>query len=93
MAVLNGSGITGLATKKANELRSFGYDVSIVDNAPTEDYLSTVLIDNTDESKPYTRRYLERRLGVVATESRADPELAQYSQDFVIIVGANEETN
>lgn len=92
VTVLNGSGLDGYAGRKASELESFGYKVDSVQDAPTSDYLSSVII-NVSGGSPYTERYLEQRFGSrsVGFEPRIDAE--QYGTDFVIIVGANESFN
>jgi len=90
VAILNGTGIAGLGTKRADELKSYGYNVTLVDNAPTTDYPSTQLIDFTAGIKKYTKRYLEQRLKTTAMTSSPGIVQATYNADFVIIVGNNE---
>lgn len=90
ITVLNGSGIHNLATQRANELKSYGYNVVEITNAPTSDYISTVLIANTT-TKVYTQEYLENRLDVQAVdETLVAGELSRYTSDFVIIIGVDE---
>lgn len=93
IAVLNGTNVVGLATKRADELKSFGYNVTLIDDAPTKDYASTVLIDFSDGVKKYTKRYLEQRLKTAAVTSVAGIDPLVYKTDIVIIVGNNENTN
>lgn len=90
IAVLNGTEESGLATKKANELKSYGYNVIIVDDAPTKDYVTTVIYDRTNGVKKYTQNYLEKRLGtsVSAEPSSTNPILAVA--DFIVVLGSNE---
>jgi polyisoprenyl-teichoic acid--peptidoglycan teichoic acid transferase len=90
VAVLNGTGEEGLAAKKAAELKSYGYNVILVDSAPTTDYSSTVIYDRSNGVKKYTRNYIEKRIGTkVASEpSGANPILV--TADFVVILGSNE---
>lgn len=88
--VLNGSGITGLATTRAKELESYGYNVIEIGDAPTADYKDTVLVDNTDGQKAYTQSYLQKRLKVTAVNKPPKEGFEQFKADFVIIVGANE---
>lgn len=91
VVVLNGTDIAGLATKRAEELKSFGYNVTMTENAPAGTYPSTQLIDLTDGIKKYTKRYLEQRLGATATASPEGLDPVQYgSPDFIIIIGDNE---
>jgi LCP family protein required for cell wall assembly len=87
VVILNGTTATGLATKKADELKSYGYNVTTVGDAPTEDFQTTQLIDITNQNK-YTKNYLERRLGVTAT-STVPTGVVPGTADFVIILGAD----
>lgn len=88
--VLNGTDRVGLATEKAEELRSYGYNVGTVDNAPGgKRYANTVLVDLRDGYKKYTRRYLEQRFGTVAVSGLPDSSIQTGSADFVIILGSD----
>lgn len=93
IAVLNGTNVDGLATKRADELKSYGYNVTLIDDAPTSDYATTVLIDFSDGLKKYTIRYLEQRLKTKAVTSAVGIDPLDYKADIVIIVGNNENTN
>lgn len=92
VVILNGSGIEGLATQRAEELTSYGYNVVKVDNAPRNDYLSTELLDFTNGMKKYTKRYLEQRLKVLTSSGSGGIDNTLYNADFVIIIGSNENT-
>ncbi len=92
ITVLNGAGITGLATRRASELESYGYNVVNVDDASTFDYLNTEIIRTGEIDKPFTSSFLETRLNAT-TETSTDPALRVFGTDFVIIVGANESNN
>lgn len=86
--VLNGTSTSGAASVRAEELKSYGYNVVKVDDAPTKDYTSNVLVDMRSGQKKYTKHYLELRFKTNATRKLPDginPENA----DFVIIVGQN----
>ena len=90
--VLNGTTQDGAATSQKKVLKSYGYDVIGVADAPTKDYASTVFIDMTHDQKRYTKRYIELRYGTNAIDDLPqgiDPGLA----DFVIIIGQNEISN
>ena len=91
--VLNGTNIPGLAQKRADELKSYGYRVTKVSDAPTKTYAQTVFVDLRHGEKKYTRHYLQKRLGVDAVESLPDSSIDPGQADFVIIVGRNEATN
>jgi hypothetical protein len=90
VAIYNATGSGGLATKEANLLKSYGYNVTTIDNAPNAtDPPSTSLVDLTHGTDKYTLRYLEGRLGVTAAGQVpggfgiAPPQ----GTDFVIILG------
>lgn len=89
IAVYNGSTITGMAGKRADELKSFGYNITTVANAPTKDYGRTTLVDLTNGKKKYTKNYLEKRLKVTATTT-LPPGIDAAGAEFVIILGQNE---
>jgi hypothetical protein len=93
IAVFNGSNISGLAGKRATELKSFGYNITTVDNAPTKNYTQTVLVDFTGGKKKYTQHYLEQRLKVTAVTQLPDSNINPNGADFVIILGQNESSN
>lgn len=87
ITVLNGSGVAGLGAEKAEELKSYGYNVAVVDNAPTEDYVQTKVIDLTNGSKKYTLNYLKKRLGVDAIAKQVPTGIVAGSANIVIILG------
>jgi LCP family protein required for cell wall assembly len=87
--VLNGTSTAGLATKKSKELKSFGYNVTSVGDAPTKTYTNTIIVDLTNGEKKYTLNYLEKRLGVKATSTLPDSSINATGADFVIILGTD----
>lgn len=89
--VLNGTGIEGAASEAADELRSYGYNVHVVDNAAMSTYTNIRLYDLSDGSKPYTKRYLERRFGQLAQppEALSSQEVPNEYTSFLIIIGSN----
>ncbi|MEO5627863.1 MAG: LCP family protein [Candidatus Saccharimonadales bacterium] len=84
--VLNGTPQAGLATTKADELKSYGYNVVKVADAPTGNYTSSQLIDLRNGTKKYTQSYLEKRLGLKASSS-LPAGIDAGTADFVIILG------
>ncbi len=88
--VLNGTSQAGLATSKADKLKSYGYNVTKVGDAPTQDYNQTVLVDLTGGKKSFTKNYLEKRLGVKAVTRLPDKTIQAQGVDFVIILGQDE---
>lgn len=88
IAVVNGTNTSGLATKKSVELKSFGYTVVSVADAPTKGYQKTVVVDLRNGQKKYTKHYLEQRFGVKAVTSLPDSNIQNPGNaDFVIILG------
>jgi len=90
IAILNGTETTGLATIKSTELKSYGYNVIQVGDAPTGTYTQTILVDLTKGVKKYTKNYLEKRLKVKAVTTLPDTAITPGTADFVIIIGSNE---
>ncbi len=91
--VLNGTATPGLATQKAEELKSYGYNVGTVADAPTQDVSKTVIVDLTKGKKPYTKNYLEKRFGVKVTRTLPNQAIKPETASFVIILGQNETLN
>ena len=85
--VLNGTSQSGLAQKRADELKGYGYNVIQVADAPVKNATSTQLVDNTKGVKKYTKHYLEQRLGTTAVSSIKGLDLSAFSADFIIITG------
>jgi LCP family protein required for cell wall assembly len=90
--ILNGTDTKGLATQKSKELKSYGYNILSVGDAPTKTYTDTILVDLTDGKKKYTLSYLQKRLGVTATNSLPDSTINSAGADFVIIIGTNDKS-
>ncbi len=90
VAILNGTDVAGLATAKEQELKSYGYNVVLVDNAPTSSYAATKLIDLSLGANRYTESYLERRLGITASVLSSPGLPTNDTVDFVIILGNDE---
>lgn len=88
--ILNGTRIPGLATRKAEELKSYGYYVGKVENAPTRNYDKTVLVNLRGYDKRYTSHYLELRLKTFALGSIPDNKINPEDSDIVIILGADQ---
>lgn len=87
--VLNASGKPGAATKRADELKSYGYNVTQVADAPVTDIEYTQLVDNTGGKKIYTKRYLELRFGTEAVSKVSGLELSPYVADYIVVIGQN----
>ena len=89
ITILNGSGKAGLATEKAEELKSYGYNVGVVDNAPTEDYAQTKIIDMSKGTKKYTLNYLKKRLNVQTVDAQVPAGIVPGTANIVIILGTD----
>jgi LCP family protein required for cell wall assembly len=91
--VLNGTTTPGLASSKGDKLKSYGYNVVKVDTAPTQDYQQTTIIDMTGGKKPFTKSYLEKRMGAKAVTTLPDTNIQTTGADFVVILGQDETSN
>ena len=87
ITVLNGTELAGLAAKKGDELKSYGYNVGTVGDAPTHAYTKTIIVDRTNGKGKYTRHYLEKRFGVTATTKIPDTSIQPGQAGFIIILG------
>lgn len=88
--ILNGTQTPGLASYREKELKSYGYNVVGVDNAPTSDYTQTRMIDLTKGAKPYSLNYLEKRLDLKSEDVFIEGIPTTETADFVIILGTDE---
>lgn len=87
--VLNGTVESGLGQSMADKLKSYGYNVTGVRNAPTTLYRKTVVIKTSNKNMKYTKNYLEQRFSTKATQL-TDNSIRPGGADFVIIVGSDE---
>jgi polyisoprenyl-teichoic acid--peptidoglycan teichoic acid transferase len=88
IVVLNATDIGGLASQKAKDLESYGYEVVKVGDAPKK-IAKTVVVDQSNQLK-YTKRYLELRMQTTAISAMPDG-FEQQNADFVIILGQDAE--
>lgn len=90
VAVYNATSRAGLAATKATLLKSYGYNVPTVDNAPNStNPPTTTLVDLTGGKDEYTRHYLEERFAVTAV-SKVPSSFGinpPAGTSFVIILG------
>ncbi len=91
VSIFNGTNVTGLAARTAEELESYGYNISEVANSPIKDQVKTTVVDLRGGSKKYTKAYLEKRFGVSVVNSLPDNRIVPGDADFVIILGQNEQ--
>ena len=83
VAVLNGSGIPGVAEKVAETLKQQGYEVTVVENADSFDHKSTEVIGHTETGES-SYRIAAILNGVVKQEK--DPNA---KADVTVIVGSD----
>ena len=93
ITVLNGTPENGLATAKANELKSYGYNIGTVASAPTNGYAQTILVDLTNGKDKYTKHYLEQRFNTTATKKIPDTAIAPNGANFILVLGSDESTS
>ncbi len=95
IAVYNATSTTGLAAKKAADLKSYGYNITTVDNATVTNPSKTIIVDLTKGTAKYTRHYLEDRFGVTAQNTiPADLTITPPTgTNFVIILGQDAAIN
>ena len=87
VAILNGTVVPGLATDKSDELKSYGYNVITVANAPTPDYDKTTIVDFSHGTKKYTLGYLKTRYHVQNVTTTLPAGIVHGTEDIVIILG------
>lgn len=89
-AIYNATNIAGLATTKANLLKSYGYNITTVDSTKTAtNPAKSIIVDLSKGRNKYTKNYLEIRFGVrVVTSIPASEQVTPpVDTDFVIILG------
>jgi hypothetical protein len=87
--ILNASGRSGAANKRAEELKSYGYNVTQVADAPISDVPVTQLVDTTKGAKKYTKRYLELRFNTKAVNKIDGLDISPYTADYIVVIGQN----
>jgi LCP family protein required for cell wall assembly len=90
ITVLNGSTIPGIATAKAADLKSYGYNIGIIDNAPTTDYPQTKIIDLTHGADKYTLHYLQTRYTGATVTTTVPTGITPGTANIIVILGQNE---
>lgn len=86
--VYNGSGVAGVATAQSELLKSLGYTIGKVADAPKQSYTSTVIYDINGSAKPRTKELLQKRYNVTVQSADQMPKKLQNTDaDFVIIIG------
>jgi hypothetical protein len=91
IVVLNGSGVAGVAATESDKLKSQGFIVSGMDNAPEGTY-ADVEIYQIGTDKTATKAKLESIFGVTA-KTTAPPVTVAEGTNFVVIFGKARTTN
>lgn len=91
--VFNGTVEDGLGQATATRLKSYGYNVTSVAQAPSTGYPTTVVVDLSKGKKKYTKHYLEQRFNTTATKQLLDTTITPGTADFVVILGGDETGN
>jgi LCP family protein required for cell wall assembly len=90
VAVYNATTAAGLATTQAALLKTYGYNVTTVDNSPTQNNpLTTTVVDLSGGADKYTKHYLETRYKTKAVSNLPSNYGISPAQGtkFVIILG------
>lgn len=87
IVVLNGTTKSGFATKVADHLKGYGYNVIEAGDAPQKNVAITALYDQSGGQKPFTLKLLEKRLKV--TSQPQAPLGITRSADLIVIIGAD----
>lgn len=86
--VLNGTNMSGVASREQKKLEEAGFSVGTVGDAPAGDYSGTYYIYDVSGDKNATKKALQERYGVEVMGAEALPRgIYTDSYDFVIIIG------
>jgi anionic cell wall polymer biosynthesis LytR-Cps2A-Psr (LCP) family protein len=94
--ILNGTTVAGLASRTAELIRSFNYDVIAIRNAEKNDYASTEVVDRTgleDVAASFaaviqcTKIKSEPRLPEDELDTGSASRSTEYRADFTLIIG------
>ena len=92
--ILNGTTEAGLGQATADRMKSYGYTIIGVANAPSTSYANTVVVDRTtNNSKKYTKNYLEQRFTTTAVRKLPDSTIQTQNADFIVLLGGDETGN
>ncbi len=90
VTLLNGSNVSGLASREQKILEAQGFDVTTIADASTE-YPSTMIVDNTSGNKQAAATLLEKDIhGTVVNPTNQSAEAQEannYNTNFVVIMG------
>ncbi len=92
VTVLNGTVTPGVASAAATTLKSFGYNVGTVGDAPTSDYATTKIIDLTHGADKYTLHYLQDRYNGAQVTTTVPAGITPGNANIIVILGLDEAT-
>jgi hypothetical protein len=84
ITIMNGTSKAGFATRTAEYLKGYGYDVVKITDAPVKTS-ETIIYDQTNGQKPFTMALLEKRMKK-PIQSGA-PAGTTSSSDIIIVLG------
>jgi hypothetical protein len=84
--VLNGTAVSGLASRISNELELQGFTLIAAGNAPSTDFPTTIVYDLT--GKPRTSKRLAAQLGAALRQGA--PDGVTTSADIVVVLGGDQ---
>lgn len=84
VVLLNGTGTSGLASKKRSALKEKNLNVTSVGDARSNQAVTSI-IDNSQGKKPATRKLLLQLFGNHVTTT--NPYSSVYTADFIVILG------
>jgi len=94
--IQNGTKINGLASAAGQLVRSLGYEVVDIGNAPNQDYEQTIIYDLTLGQKPNTLAILKNRFDAetkagspIWLNKANNATIAQGQADLLVILGKN----
>ena len=84
LAVYNGAGEEGVASRFADALRNLGFNVTVVGNADRMDYPTTRIVDYT--GNPYSAQYLVELMGLTQSQVLFQT-VPENEVDLALVIG------
>ena len=88
--IVNGTVQEGLATKMAEKLKNYGYNVTGVATTKDSVFPSTVVVDLSHGKMKYTKHYLEQRFNTSVVKTLPDATIQPGNADYVVVLGGDE---
>ncbi|MBT4277813.1 LCP family protein [Candidatus Falkowbacteria bacterium] len=88
--IQNGTKITGLAGKTAQELKQEGFKISKIGNAKNQNYTSTIIYSLTNNKQKELSFLQEKLNAVVSSDIPSNLISTTKKTDFIIILGGEE---